>query len=133
VLVLRSGRVGLFVSSADGSTRLLYRTVGPGYVLGLPALFSGKPFSLTAQALEECEFSFVKRETALQLMRDRLDLCFQALSQLASEVTTLGQWQVPMTYPPSRPPRAFLPGPAVRADCLSDPLRGRRSSDQERR
>jgi len=93
VLVLRSGKAELFVSSADGSTRLPYRTVGPGYVLGLPALFSGKPFSLTAEALEECEISFVQREAALQLMRERPDLCLQAASQLASEVTTLRKWQ----------------------------------------
>ena len=93
VLVLRSGKVGLFASSADGSTRLPYRTVGPGYVLGLPALFSGKPFSLSAEALEECEISFVQREAGLQLMRERLDLCLQAASQLAGEVTTLRKWQ----------------------------------------
>ena len=93
VLVLRSGKVELFVSSADGSTRLPYRTVAPGYVLGLPALFSGKPFSLTAEALEECEISFVQREAGLQLMRERLDLCLQAASQLAGEVTTLRKWQ----------------------------------------
>src|SRR5271169_1648255 len=83
VLVLRRGKVELFLPSADGSTRLPYRTVGPGHVLGLPALFSGKPFSLTAEALEECELSFVQREAALQLMRDRLDLCVQAANQLA--------------------------------------------------
>jgi len=99
VLVLRRGRVGLFLSSADGSTRLSFRTVGPGYVLGLPALFSGKPFSLTAEALEECEFSFVQRETALQLMSERLDLCLQALSQLADEITTLRKWQAASTQP----------------------------------
>jgi CRP-like cAMP-binding protein len=87
VLVLRRGNVELYVSTEDGCTRLPYRTVGPRYVLGLPALFSGKPFSLTAEALEECEFSFVERETALQLMRDRLDLCLQAASQMASEIT----------------------------------------------
>lgn len=90
VLVLRSGRVGLFVSSADGSTRLPYRTVGPGCELGLPALFSGKTFGLTAEALEECEFSLVPREAALKLMRDRLYLCLQAASQMASEITALG-------------------------------------------
>ena len=92
MLVVRRGKVGLFFSSADGSTRLPYRTVGPGCVLGLPALFSGMPFSLTAEALDECELSFVQKETALQLMRDRPDLCLQAASQLASEVTALGRW-----------------------------------------
>jgi CRP-like cAMP-binding protein len=102
VLVLRRGTVELFLSSADGSTRLPYRTVGPGYVLGLPALFSGKPFSLSAEALEECEFSLVPREAALQLMRDRLDLCLQAASQLASEVTTLSKLQ-DVSAQPSNP------------------------------
>ena len=93
VLVLHRGRVGLFVSSAAGSTRRPLRTVGPEYVIGLPALFSGKSFSLSAEALEECEISFVQREAGLQLMRERLDLCLQAASQLAGEVTTLRKWQ----------------------------------------
>jgi len=101
VLVLRTGKVGLFLSSADGSTRLPYRTVGPGYVLGLPALFSGKQFGLTAEVLEECQLSFVPREAALQLMRERLDLCLQALSQLASEITTLRKWQNASSQPRS--------------------------------
>ncbi|MFZ3212055.1 MAG: cyclic nucleotide-binding domain-containing protein [Terriglobales bacterium] len=107
VLVLRRGNVELYVSTEDRRTRLPYRTVGPGSVLGLPALFSGEPFSLTAEALEECEFSFVQRETALQLMRDRLDLCLQAVIQMASEITALGQWRVATMYPHSHPPRAF--------------------------
>lgn len=50
------------------------------------------PFSLTAEALDECELSFVQKEKALQLMRDRPDLCLHAASQLADEVTALGQW-----------------------------------------
>jgi CRP-like cAMP-binding protein len=101
VLVLRSGKVGLFLSSTDGGTRLLYRTVDPGYVLGLSALFSGKLFGLTAETLEECDLSFVQRETALQLLHERLDLCLQALSQLASEITTLRRWQDVSAQPPS--------------------------------
>ena len=72
------------------------------YVLGLPALFLGKPFGLTAEALEECEFGLVQRETALQLLRDRLDLCVQAASQLADEVTALRKWQA-ASAPPTNP------------------------------
>lgn len=68
VFVLRRGKVRLSASSHDGA-RLPYRTVGPGYVLGLPALFSGQPYSPTAEALEECVFGFVDRERALLLMR----------------------------------------------------------------
>ena len=93
VLVLRRGKVRLSASSHDGDTRLPYRVVGPGYVLGLPALFSGQPYSLTAEALEECAFGFVDRVRALQLVRERLDLCFQAADLLAREVRELREWQ----------------------------------------
>ena len=92
VLVLRQGRVRLSASSRHGD-RLSYRTVGPGYVLGLPALFSGRPYSLTAEALEGCIFSFVERERALQLIRSRLDLCSQAAELLANELRELREWQ----------------------------------------
>jgi len=93
VLVVRRGKVRLSASSHDGRSRLTYRTVGPGYVLGLPALFSGQPYSLTAEALEECAFGFVEREKALQLVRQRLDLCLQAADLLAREVRALREWQ----------------------------------------
>ena len=92
VLVLRQGKVRLSAAS-HADTHLPYRVVGPGYVLGLPALFSGQPYSLTAEALEECVFGFVDRERALELIRRRLDLCFQAADLLAQEVRSLREWQ----------------------------------------
>lgn len=92
VLVIRRGSVRLFASGA-GDTRVSYLVVGPGYVLGLPALFSGEPYSLTAEALEECVCGFVERETALELLRKRLDLCLQAANLLACEVRDLRGWQ----------------------------------------
>lgn len=93
VLVVRRGSVRLFASDHSGDTRLSYRTVGPGYVLGLPALFSGQPYSLTAEAVEECVCGFVDRERALELMGKRLDLCLQAADLLAREVRDLREWQ----------------------------------------
>ena len=93
VLVLRQGKVRLSAGSPGADNRLSYRVVGPGYVLGLPALFTGRPYSLTAEALEECAFGFVDRERALQLIRNRLDLCFQAADLLAQEVRSLREWQ----------------------------------------
>lgn len=93
VLVMRRGKVRLSALSHDGRAGLAYRTVGPGYVLGLPALFSGQPYSLTAEALEECVFGFVDRGKALQLVRERHDLCLQAADLLAREVRELREWQ----------------------------------------
>lgn len=97
VLVLRHGRVRLSVASHDHDLQIAYRVVGPGYVLGLPALFSGQPYSLTAEALEECAFGFVDRERALELVRNRPDLSFQAADLLAHEVRDLREWQASRT------------------------------------
>lgn len=94
VFVLREGKVRLSAPSSDGDTRQPYRAVGPGYVLGLPALFSGQPYSLTAEALEECVFGFVDRERALQLVRERPTLCFEAVDLLANELRDLRDWHV---------------------------------------
>ena len=93
VLVVRQGKVRLFPLAHDSDPRLPYRTVGPGYVLGLPALFSGHPYSLTAEAVEECVCGFVDRERALELVHKRLDLCFQAADLLAREIRSLREWQ----------------------------------------
>ncbi len=92
-LVVRQGKVRLSALAHDSDPRLPYRTVGPGYVLGLPALFSGQPYSLTAEAVEECVCGFVDRERALELVHTRLDLCFQAADLLAREIRSLREWQ----------------------------------------
>jgi CRP/FNR family transcriptional regulator len=94
VLVVRQGTVRLYAGgSHNRQTGLPYRTVGPGYVLGLPALFSGQPYSLTAEALEDCVLGFVDRQRALDLVQERRDLCFQAADLLARELGNLREWQ----------------------------------------
>ena len=99
VLVLRQGKVCLCAFSPDGHSRLSYRSLGCGDVLGLPALFSGEPYSMSAEALEDCVFGFVDRERALQLFRDRLDLCFQAAQLLADGVRELRERQAALVVP----------------------------------
>jgi len=94
VLVVRQGKVHLFALAQDVDPALPYRTAGPGYVLGLPALFSGEPYSLTAQAVEDCVCGFVERDRALEVVHKRVDLCFQAADLLAREIRSLREWQV---------------------------------------
>ena len=101
VRVLRQGKACLYACSPDGHTRLFCRNVGAGYVLGLPALFSGQPYSLTAEALEDCVFGFVDRGRALELMRERLDLCLEAAKLLAHEVRQLREWHAAVAEQPA--------------------------------
>ena len=93
VFVIRQGKVRLCAVTHEVDPPVPYRIAGPGYVLGLPALFSGEPYSLTAEAVEDCVCGFVAREQALELIRKRIDLCFQATDLLAREIRSLREWQ----------------------------------------
>lgn len=93
VLVIRQGKVRLSALAHDADPPIPCKSAGPGYVLGLPALFSGQPYSLTAEAEEDCVCGFVARESALELIHKRLDLCFQAADLLAREIRRLREVQ----------------------------------------
>lgn len=56
-------------------------------------MFSGEPYSLNAETLEQSESGFVEQEVALSLLRNRMDLCFQAADILACEVRDLRKRQ----------------------------------------
>jgi CRP-like cAMP-binding protein len=58
-----------------------------GSLLGLPATFTGHPYSLTAVAVVQSAIVHVPREKFLQLMRERPDLCREATDILGREVT----------------------------------------------
>src|ERR1035438_9193166 len=55
-------------------------------LLGLPATFTGRPYSLTAVTVVESDIVHLPREEFLQLMRERLDLCREATDMLGHGV-----------------------------------------------
>jgi CRP-like cAMP-binding protein len=65
--LVRQGRVRLALDQAVE----LYptRILGSGSVIGLPATFSGEPYSLTAEAAEDCNLDFIPRRKILNLLR----------------------------------------------------------------
>lgn len=64
-----------------------WREVGPGSVVGLPATLSDASYSLTAQVVEDCRLIFVSRQSLIDLLRQKPDLCFQVISILTEELT----------------------------------------------
>jgi CRP-like cAMP-binding protein len=65
----------------------LDRVFSAGSLLGLPATFTGRPYSLTAVTVVESVIVHLPREEFLQLMRERPDLCREATDILGREVT----------------------------------------------
>ena len=69
VFVICNGRVKLSASSADGKS-LILRIADPGEVVGLPGTISGKPYELTAEALEPTQANFIPRNPFLKFLRE---------------------------------------------------------------
>jgi CRP-like cAMP-binding protein len=65
----------------------LDRVFSAGSLLGLPATFTGRPYSLTAVAVVQSDIVHVPREEFLRLMRERPDLCREATDMLGHELT----------------------------------------------
>lgn len=65
----------------------LDRAFSTGSLLGLPATFTGRPYSLTALAVVQSDIVHVPRGEFLQLMHEHPDLCREATDMLGCELT----------------------------------------------
>jgi CRP/FNR family transcriptional regulator, cyclic AMP receptor protein len=81
VFILCSGRVKLFMSSANGKTVIL-RFAHPGEILGLAGTLSGQPYEAWGEATEPTQTSFVERKRFVDTMRRHGELAMQVDMQL---------------------------------------------------
>ncbi len=85
--LIRSGSVKL---SLEGAAKLYgTRTVGAGDIFGLPATVLGKPYSLTAKALKDCDLYFIPRAKLLKLLRQDPRVGYQVVRILGSEINLM--------------------------------------------
>ncbi len=82
--LVKTGKVRLQLEGAGG----LYptRTLGPGAIVGLPATVSGEPYSLTAEAVQDCELDFISRKQLLALLQENTTAALQILQILSEEI-----------------------------------------------
>jgi CRP-like cAMP-binding protein len=83
VYLIRRGTVDLTLDNRR------HRRAGRGWILGLPATFSGEPYSLTAKTLESCEFAFIPREKVIEFVRLNPALGVHLLEILATEISSV--------------------------------------------
>jgi CRP-like cAMP-binding protein len=86
--LVRSGRVRM---SLDHSPLYPPRSLGRGSVIGLPATFSGEPYSLTAKAECDCHFDFIPRARLLELLRRNPQVGSQIVRMLSEEIFQMRQ------------------------------------------
>ena len=82
VYIVCNGRVKLSTTSRDGKT-LILRIAQAGEILGLHATVSGRPYELTAEALQACQLDFVRRDDFLRFLQEHGDACLHAAQHLS--------------------------------------------------
>ena len=86
VYVVCSGKVRLFIRNPVSGSITFDRISEPGSMLGLPAVFGDKPYSMSAEAADETEVAFIPRRRFLELMQSNGQLCMRCLQLLSEEV-----------------------------------------------
>jgi CRP/FNR family transcriptional regulator, cyclic AMP receptor protein len=84
VFVICNGRMKLSASSADGKS-LILRIADAGEVVGLPGTISGKPYEVTAEALEPLQANFIPRDVFLKFLREHGEVAVR-VAEMLSEI-----------------------------------------------
>ena len=103
VFILTKGIVKL-TRCSEGEGVLAAR-VGPGSLLGVPAVIGAKPYSLTAEATKSAELSLLTADYFVHLMHTEPALSFRLLQVLAAEVRFAREACSPSLW--DRPPAVF--------------------------
>ena len=85
VFLVRSGAVHAVVHSNEGGVVAIFHA-DPGSVLGLPALASDRPYSLSAHARQGSDIAFLGKDDFYRLVADQPGIQMAILRVLASEV-----------------------------------------------
>jgi CRP-like cAMP-binding protein len=84
LFLVRKGRVGLCLDCETKAYPM--RKLGFGAIVGLPASVSGKPYSLTAEVLQDSELAFVPRHLVVSCLKNNPILGFEVISMLSGEI-----------------------------------------------
>lgn len=94
IFLLCRGKARLTMYSRTGE-KLAFRTVGPGYLIGLPARMRNQPYNFTAELLEDSQVAFIRNQDIPELLRRRSDLCFRVVQTLSHELRRLERAAIP--------------------------------------
>lgn len=81
VFIICNGRVKLSASSSQGKSIIL-RIADAGEIVGLPGSISGKPYEVTAEALEPIQANFIRRDELLRFLREHGEAALRVAEML---------------------------------------------------
>jgi CRP-like cAMP-binding protein len=77
--------------AAETGRELVCRMAEPGAVLGLPSALCATSYQFDVEALEGLEAVFLPTESVNEILRQRPELCMQAMQMMCDELNALKQ------------------------------------------
>jgi CRP-like cAMP-binding protein len=103
--ILKSGKASLVMNGENG-VEVMHLTIGPGSILGLPAVVTKEPYTLSAKACLGSDVGFVSLRDFEEMMQAEPSLFPLVLEVLAAEVRAARIALTDfLTKPRSRPSR----------------------------
>jgi CRP-like cAMP-binding protein len=114
LFILRRGEASMTLEAERGDV-LMSSQLAPGSLLGLPALMSDKPYTMSAVSKRRAEVSYVCRKDFYALMLAEPKLALEALRVLAAEVqiARAAIVEFPHSFPPDSAERPEHPTPKL--------------------
>ncbi|HWO02537.1 MAG TPA: Crp/Fnr family transcriptional regulator [Blastocatellia bacterium] len=84
VFVVCRGSIKLSASSSEGKA-LITQIASEGDLIGLSATMAGKPYEVTAEALEPCTVNVVKRDDFLRFLTEHSEACLKVAQHLGND------------------------------------------------
>lgn len=88
VYLIKTGALRLSLEASPGKT-VMNRTVGPGYVVGVPASINGHRYSLNCDVVEDAELAYISRSALTRLIQSDAGTAMKLLDLLSSEIQAL--------------------------------------------
>jgi CRP/FNR family transcriptional regulator, cyclic AMP receptor protein len=90
VFVICRGRIKLSACSSEGKA-LITQIASEGDLIGLSATMAGKPYEVTAEALDPCTVNVVKRDDFLRFLAEHGEACLNVARHLGNDYHTAFQ------------------------------------------
>jgi CRP-like cAMP-binding protein len=91
IYIIRSGLVRLSIVVAEKNKEIFQRLLGPGCVVGLPAVLCSMPYMFTARCQSECTFAFIEAAVLQEFLRTQPLLCLEVVRLMGQELTEMNE------------------------------------------
>lgn len=106
VYCLNKGKVKVFSRGEEGKEQIIH-IAKEGEIIGFRAMFSGEPYSVTAETLEECNICFISKDDFLNMIDNNVVLRNGIMKELSKELSDRAKFITNMAQKSVRERLAF--------------------------